>query len=189
MVEKSFNMLNMKPELSLYTNMVNEDNNSWPASTPLAHSLTVKISKNNNYNNKDKNPKDNYVKVLIEDPFNNREIILKVSKKQKGVYLWESLDSKQKYLAPLGHSINLYNRISSYFMPSILKTKARRVLRYFNNKCCLLNEGRSQTLTTSQYLLSTNCSTNKLNSFSLFSLCPYPARVCAPLRRVINSSL
>jgi len=67
-------------------------------------------------------------------------------------------------------------------MPSILKTKGRRVLRYFNNKCCLLNEGRSQTLTTSQYLLSTNCSTNKLNSFSLFSLCPYPARVCAPLR-------
>lgn len=32
----------------------------------------------------------------------------------------------------MGHSINLYNRISSYFMPSILKTKARRVLRYFN---------------------------------------------------------
>ena len=32
----------------------------------------------------------------------------------------------------VGHSINLYNRISSYFMPSILKTKARRVLRYFN---------------------------------------------------------
>lgn len=32
----------------------------------------------------------------------------------------------------VGHSINLYNRISSYFMPSILKTKARRVLRYLN---------------------------------------------------------
>ena len=32
----------------------------------------------------------------------------------------------------VGHSINLYNRISSYFMPSILNTKARRVLRYFN---------------------------------------------------------
>jgi hypothetical protein len=28
--------------------------------------------------------------------------------------------------------MNLYNRISSYFMPYILKTKARRVLRYFN---------------------------------------------------------
>ena len=32
----------------------------------------------------------------------------------------------------VGHSINLYNRISSYFMPSILKTKVRRVLRYLN---------------------------------------------------------
>src|ERR1700712_1629209 len=41
----------------------------------------------------------------------------------------ESLDGKDMYV---GHSINLYNRISSYFMPSILKTKARRVLRYLN---------------------------------------------------------
>lgn len=32
----------------------------------------------------------------------------------------------------VGHSINLYNRISSYFMPSIINTKARRVLRYLN---------------------------------------------------------
>jgi len=32
----------------------------------------------------------------------------------------------------VGHSINLYNRISSYFMPSILNTKARKVLRYLN---------------------------------------------------------
>jgi len=32
----------------------------------------------------------------------------------------------------VGHSINLYNRISSYFMPSILKTKGGRVLRYLN---------------------------------------------------------
>lgn len=32
----------------------------------------------------------------------------------------------------VGHSINLYNRISSYFMPSILNTKAGRVLRYLN---------------------------------------------------------
>lgn len=50
-----------------------------------------------------------------------------MSKNQKGVYVWE--DKKHAYV---GHSINLYNRISSYFMPSILKTKARRVLRYFN---------------------------------------------------------
>lgn len=70
-----------------------------------------------------------YVKILVNDPFNNRDVILKIAKKQKGIYIWESLDSEHMYV---GHSINLYNRISSYFMPSILKTKSRRVLRYLN---------------------------------------------------------
>jgi hypothetical protein len=83
----------------------------------------------------DNNPKDslnskhNYTKVTIEDPYNNRDMIARVAKKQKGVYLWETLDGKNLYV---GHSINLYNRICSYFMPSILKTKERRVLRYLN---------------------------------------------------------
>lgn len=81
----------------------------------------------NKYKN-DQGKKHNYVKVLVDDPFNNRDI-LKVTKKQKGVYIWETLDGKHMYV---GHSINLYNRISSYFMPSILNTKARRVLRYLN---------------------------------------------------------
>jgi GIY-YIG catalytic domain/NUMOD1 domain len=79
--------------------------------------------------NNNNNSKYKYTKILVDDPFNNRDIILRVTKKQKGVYIWESLDGKYKYV---GHSINLYNRISSYFMPSILNTKARRVLRYLN---------------------------------------------------------
>lgn len=92
--------------------------------------LTIGNNNNNNEDNKDpEDSKYKYVKVLVNDPFNNRDIILKVTKKQKGVYVWASLDGKHLYV---GHSINLYNRISSYFMPSILKTKARRVLRYFN---------------------------------------------------------
>lgn len=57
------------------TKMVNDNNNF------------VIIGNNNNNNNGDKKPKHNYVKVLVEDPFNNRDIILKVAKKQKGVYL------------------------------------------------------------------------------------------------------
>lgn len=86
---------------------------------------TMEISNNNdNANNKPK-----YIKIEVKDPYNNRDKILKISKGEKGVYVWESLDGKYKYV---GHSINLYNRISSYFMPSILKTKARKVLRYFN---------------------------------------------------------
>lgn len=82
---------------------------------------------NNNNNNNNKNEIPNYTKIFIENPFNNRKLILKVAKNQKGVYIWEYNNN-----AYVGHSINLYNRISSYFMPSILKTKARRVLRYFN---------------------------------------------------------
>jgi hypothetical protein len=70
-----------------------------------------------------------YVKIIIENPYNNRDIILKIAKRQKGVYVWETMDGKNMYV---GHSINLYNRISSYFMPSILKTKARRVIRHLN---------------------------------------------------------
>lgn len=92
---------------------------------------TITITNSNNNNNSNKNNDEDkiprYTKVYIENPFNNRNLILKVSKNQKGVYIWESNDH-----AYVGHSINLYNRISSYFMPSILQTKARRVLRYFN---------------------------------------------------------
>lgn len=94
----------------------------------------IKIGNGNNKDFKPNSPQggkgqDKYVKILVEDPYNNRDIILKITKKQKGVYVWETLDGKSMYV---GHSINLYNRISSYFMPSILNTKARRVLRYLN---------------------------------------------------------
>ena len=88
------------------------------------------IIKNDNNNNKEKQDNEfKYIKVIVENPYNNRNAILKVTKKQKGVYIWETLDGKNKYV---GHSINLYNRISSYFMPSILNTKARKVLRHLN---------------------------------------------------------
>lgn len=81
-------------------------------------------------NNNDKeNDKFKYTKIIIENPYKNRDTILKVAKKQKGVYIWETLDSKYMYV---GHSINLYNRISSYFMPSILNTKTRRVIKHLN---------------------------------------------------------
>ena len=116
MVEKKIFILNIKSQDIGIEN--NSDNND------------VIITGNNNDGNKNiQKSKHKYVKVLVCDPFNNRDIILKVSKKQKGIYVWESLDGKHMYV---GHSINLYNRISSYFMPSILKTKARRVLRYLN---------------------------------------------------------
>lgn len=83
MVDKGFNMLNMKPRLASQANMENEDNNR----SALLCKPGVKISNDNNYDDKDKKPKHNYVKVLVIDPFNNRGIILKVTQKQKGIYL------------------------------------------------------------------------------------------------------
>jgi hypothetical protein len=115
MVKKNF-IFNFNSQSCVQNEKVKNDNN-----------LIIITSNNKPEGNKD--PKGKYVKIVVKDPYNNRDIILKVSKKQKGVYIWESLDGKHMYV---GHSINLYNRISSYFMSSILKTKARRVLRHFN---------------------------------------------------------
>lgn len=75
--------------------------------------------------------KHDYKKFEIIDPFNNRSKISEYAKGSKGVYLFEvlELDKDIKYI---GSSINLYNRVSSYFMPSILTRADRKVLRYFN---------------------------------------------------------
>ena len=107
-------------------------------------------NENNNNKNEDNDKIPKYTKVYIENPFDNRKVILKVAKGQKGVYLWE--DNKHSYV---GHSINLYNRVSSYFMPSILKTKARRVLRYFNKHGFL-----NANLTL--YIVDKNCSLEEI---------------------------
>ena len=73
--------------------------------------------------------KHKYTKVFIKDPYNNRDTIHRLTKKQKGVYVWSSFDNKNVYV---GRSINLSARICTYFLPSILKSKARRVLSYLN---------------------------------------------------------
>jgi hypothetical protein len=119
--------------LTFFKQVNSANNNSLLLNECDNNSLLLDECDNNNGGDKPDNENDgkkhNYVKVLVDAPYDNRDIILKVTKKQKGVYVWETLDGKHKYV---GHSINLYNRISSYFMPSILKIKERRVLRYFN---------------------------------------------------------
>lgn len=159
--------------------MVNKrrlSNRNFHTSTLLCNNISndVQITYNNNNNNdnKDNNNNDNnnndnnnknvplMTKIFIEDAINNRKAILKISKKQKGVYVWEN--GKDSYV---GNSINLYNRVNSYFMPSILKTKARRVLRYFNkygfNKTNLTlyiideNSSLEQVVKLEQYLIDT----------------------------------
>ena len=68
-------------------------------------------------------------KVEILDPYHNRTQIAKVAKNSKGVYLFDIENLNMKYV---GSSINLYNRVCSYLMPSILSKADRKVIRYFN---------------------------------------------------------
>ena len=94
-------------------------------------------SKNNTNFSKQKHNKIRYYSTsnknsnmhIIENPFENRKIILEYAKNKKGVYIFEI---KNKNLYYVGSSINLYSRVSSYFLPSILSKADRRVLRYFN---------------------------------------------------------
>ena len=87
--------LNFKSQPCLNTEKIGEDNNniliigeSNDGSFPSAGGT----GGNKNY----PEPKQKYVKILVKDPFNNRDLILKVTKKQKGVYIWESLDGEHK---------------------------------------------------------------------------------------------
>ena len=68
-------------------------------------------------------------KYEIIDPYLNRSKIAEVAKEAKGVYFFEI---KSKQIGYIGSSINLYNRVCSYFLPSILARADRKVLRYFN---------------------------------------------------------
>jgi hypothetical protein len=101
----------------------------------------LKCFKNNNVNfnkinnNLTKNIKNyststnNLKSYIINNPFKNRKLIAEHAKNKKGVYIFEILKKKLYYV---GSSINLYSRVCSYFMPSILSKADKRVLRYFN---------------------------------------------------------
>lgn len=74
-------------------------------------------------------PCKNSNSYIIDNPFDNRKLIAEYAKNKKGVYVFEILNKNLYYV---GSSINLYSRVCSYFMPSILSKADRRVLRYFN---------------------------------------------------------
>ena len=69
-------------------------------------------------------------KFEIMDPYNNRNQIAEVAKGAKGVYIFE-VENPNSIDAYVGVSINLYSRVCSYFMSSILNKADRKVLRYF----------------------------------------------------------
>jgi len=101
-------------------------------------------------------------KIEILDPYKNRNKIAEVAKGAKGVYIFEV---KNKNICYVGSSINLYNRVCSYFMPSILNKADRKVLRYLNKygftdiKLILLildsNSTWEQVLELEQYYIDT----------------------------------
>src|ERR1041384_294673 len=80
MVENNFYMLSMKSEPSLITKEVNNDNDD-------EDEVIIGNGNNNNSDQNSNESKHKYVKVLVKYPFNNRDLILRVSKKQKGIYL------------------------------------------------------------------------------------------------------
>lgn len=66
--------------------------------------------------------------VIISDPFNNRKEIIQHGKKVPGVYVLTDLVTGATYV---GGAVNLYARVTSYFIPSIIAVGGRRVYRYF----------------------------------------------------------
>jgi hypothetical protein len=69
-----------------------------------------------------------FTELYIENAFKNRAKIAAHAKKAVGVYIFKSKSGN----CYVGSSISLYNRVCSYFMPSILAKGDRRVLRYFH---------------------------------------------------------
>ena len=70
-------------------------------------------------------------KIIIENPYNNRKLIKHHADKQQGVYVWRC-HNKQSVYFYVGRSTNLYVRVRSYFLPSVLKRQDQRVIMYFN---------------------------------------------------------
>jgi hypothetical protein len=80
-------------------------------------------------NNHDGKPPHPHKTVVIADPYNNRKDIIRNGKKIPGVYVFTDLVTGASYV---GGAVNLYARVTSYFMPSIVASGERRVYRYLN---------------------------------------------------------
>jgi hypothetical protein len=62
---------------------------SWlvSVSTEINDNNNMIINNNNNDNKEKENNKFKYTKIIVENPYYNRDTILKITKKQKGVYI------------------------------------------------------------------------------------------------------
>jgi hypothetical protein len=101
-----------------------------PAAPPYMAAAFEKQLQQPSVQSRAEQPKiSNLNSYIIDNPFDNRKSIAEYAKNKKGVYIFEILNKNLYYV---GSSINLYSRVCSYFMPSILSKADRRVLRYFN---------------------------------------------------------
>lgn len=78
---------------------------------------------------KGSNPPSEYKQVTIPNAYSNRKPISTHGKGVPGVYVFKDYNTGAMYV---GGAVNLYNRATTYFMPSILSTLERRVYRYFD---------------------------------------------------------
>jgi hypothetical protein len=74
------------------------------------------------------NPPHDYHKVEIVRAYYNGNLISTHGKKVPGVYVFKDSNTGAIYV---GGAVNLYDRATSYFMPSIINNDNRRVYRYF----------------------------------------------------------
>lgn len=115
------------------------------------------------YNDPNKPNKEpyKYTKIFIPNVFHNRYEIAAVAKKSTGVYIFITSTGS----CYIGSSISLYNRVCSYFMPSILAKGDRRVLRYFHKygfedvslTLCIMEDGATSQMAVEleQYFINT----------------------------------
>ena len=88
MVKSNANIINVKSKLS------------WMDLRRQEGNYDVKIGNDNNKDNKDFKPKDKYVKVLREDPYNNRDII-------RPLWWWQTSLGLLRFISHLSTIITL----------------------------------------------------------------------------------
>src|SRR5271169_4734436 len=176
LIKVYFNDIISKTEICLVSilNNINKNINYFNSFNEMNNKKC--IENNNNFNEKNNKPILPYKKFIIIDPYNNRDKIAIIAKKSKGIYVFEIIESNIFYV---GSSINLYNRVCSYFMPSILANGDRYVLRYFrkygfeNVKLTLYilypESTLKEIIELEQYYIDLYCSTGSLLNVDLMA--------------------
>lgn len=107
MVEQNFNIFNFKSQPSLEIEKENDDNNDIV--------ITDNDNNNNDGNKNSKDPKFNYVKILVKDPLNNREIMAVSPKHKNSFSIGYKKNTYMKYSTSVGRAPHLIRNVASSF--------------------------------------------------------------------------